>query len=106
MERTASRPSAEARRAPPRSTKEMDMEVDEDEGGRREGDRRRESEETQSSSERPLDLDHNPVAIERILAFGRELQSLHTKLSGANPSEQTKRLLQVTCLVIVCFVQQ
>ena len=84
---------------------EMDMEVDGDEGVRREEEEGEEEEEegrrkgregVQSSSEEPLDLDHNPVAIERILAFGRELQSLHTKLSGGSPSEQTKRLLQVS----------
>ena len=62
---------------------ETEMEVD-GEIGRREGVR-----------EDPVEVDHTPVAIEKILAFGRDLQALHTQLSSGNPSETLKTLLQV-----------
>ena len=39
--------------------------------------------------------DCGPVPIEKILAFGRDLQSLHTKLSSSHPGDQLKTLLQV-----------
>ena len=68
---------------------DTEMEVDGD-GGRRE--------ERDGEREEPIDVDHNPVAIEKILAFGRELQALHTQLSAANPRDHMKTLLQVyTC---------
>lgn len=61
---------------------ETEMEID-GEVGRRE------------VAEDPVDIDHTPVAIEKILAFGRDLQALHTQLSAGNPSESLKTLLQV-----------
>ena len=68
---------------------DTEMEVDGDGGGgRRE----------MGGREEPIDVDHNPVAIEKILAFGRELQALHTQLSAAHPRDHMKTLLQVyTC---------
>ena len=42
-----------------------------------------------------VDLDHNPVDIERVLAFGRELQSLFTKVTASKPNETLKTMLQV-----------
>ena len=67
----------------------MAMEVDsplllpgegEGESGRREG---------------GVDLDHNPVHIERVLAFGRDLQSLFNKVTATKPNDKLKTMLQV-----------
>lgn len=42
-----------------------------------------------------MDFDSNPVAIERILSFGRDLQALYTRLTSTKPNEQLKTMLQV-----------
>ena len=42
-----------------------------------------------------MDFDSNPVAIERILSFGRDLQALYTRLTATKPNEQLKTMLQV-----------
>lgn len=69
---------------------ETEMEVDGEIGRREEG-----------VTEDPVDVGHGPVAIEKILAFGRDLQALHTQLTSGNPSETLKTLLQVQA-VLVC----
>lgn len=72
---------------------ETEMEVD------GEGER---GEELEGDRGDPIDVDHSPVAIERILAFGRDLQALHTELSTGHPSDHLKTLLQVCwtyCLI-------
>lgn len=43
-----------------------------------------------------VDFDCNPVAIERLLSFGRELQGLFSHLTSSTPSEHLKTLLQVS----------
>ena len=48
-----------------------------------------------SPSSDAIDFDQNPVAIERVLAFGRDLQALYTKLTSSKPNEQLKTMLQV-----------
>ena len=42
-----------------------------------------------------VDLDHNPLDIERVLAFGRELQSLFSQITSAKPDDKLKTMLQV-----------
>ena len=72
---------------------EVEMEVD-GEGGRREevdGEEGRGEE----GMDEPIDIDSNPVDIEKILKFGRDLQSLYTQLSSGRPSDNLKTLLQV-----------
>ena len=43
-----------------------------------------------------VDFDCNPVAIERLLSFGRELQGLYSHLASSKPSEDLKTMLQVS----------
>ncbi len=42
-----------------------------------------------------VNLDSNPVAIERVLAFGRDLQVMYSELKTNKPNKQLKTLLQV-----------
>ena len=42
-----------------------------------------------------VDLDTNPVAIERVLGFGRDLQALYSGLTASKPNEPLKTMLQV-----------
>ena len=42
-----------------------------------------------------VDLDHNPMDIERVLSFGRELQSLFSRVTGAKQDDKLKAMLQV-----------
>ena len=67
---------------------EVDMEVDEGEG---EGEEVKE----RTVEEEVIDVERNPVAIEKILAFGRDLQALHTRLSSGHSNDILKTLLQV-----------
>ena len=46
---------------------------------------------------------HNTVAIEKILAFGRDLQALFTKLTASKPNEQLHTLLQVWNYVLCAY---
>ncbi|XP_064398306.1 ran-binding protein 10-like isoform X2 [Halichondria panicea] len=41
-----------------------------------------------------VNLDSNPVAIERVLAFGRDLQVMYSELKTNKPNKQLKTLLQ------------
>ena len=69
---------------------EADMEVDGEEGEEEEKERMVEEE------EEVIDVERNPVAIEKILAFGRDLQALHTHISsGHSNDDHLKTLLQV-----------
>ena len=43
-----------------------------------------------------MDFDRNPVAIERLLTFGRDLQALYSRLTSTHPNEQLKATLQVS----------
>ena len=43
-----------------------------------------------------VDFDRNPVAIERLLTFGRDLQALYSRLTATHPNEQLKATLQVS----------
>ena len=45
-----------------------------------------------------VDLDHNPVDIERVLAFGRELQSLFTQVTVDKPNDKLKSMLHVNAV--------
>lgn len=42
-----------------------------------------------------VDLDHNPMDIERVLAFGRDLQSLFSQVTASKPNDKLKTMLQV-----------
>ncbi len=46
-----------------------------------------------------INLDSNPVAIERVLAFGRDLQAMYSGLKTNKVNEQLKTLLQVCKLL-------
>ena len=59
------------------------------------GDPPDEAMEVDKPEETAVDLCHNTVAIEKILAFGRDLQALFTKLTASKPNEQLHTLLQV-----------
>ena len=67
---------------------EADMEVDGDEG-------EEEKERMIEEEEEVIDVERNPVAIEKILAFGRDLQTLHTRVSSGHSNDHLKTLLQV-----------
>lgn len=41
-----------------------------------------------------VDFDHNPVLVERLLGFGRELQTLYSHLTREHPNRQLQVLLQ------------
>ena len=71
----------------------MEMEVDGDDG-----DRGRGEEEEGEGSDEVINEDRSPVAIEKILAFGRDLQALHSRLSSEQPNNHLKTLLQVWSL--------
>ena len=45
-----------------------------------------------------VDLDHNPVDIERVLAFGRDLQSLFSQVTVDKPDDKLKSMLHVSCV--------
>ncbi|CAI8038699.1 Ran-binding protein 9 [Geodia barretti] len=66
---------------------EADMEVDGDEG-------EEEKERMIEEEEEVIDVERNPVAIEKILAFGRDLQTLHTRVSSGHSNDHLKTLLQ------------
>ena len=42
-----------------------------------------------------VDLDHNPVDIERVLSFGRDLQVLFSRITGSRHEDKLKTMLQV-----------
>ena len=48
-----------------------------------------------------VDFDRNPVAIERVLSFGQDLQALYGRLTASKPNDQLKNMLQV---YIPCIV--
>ena len=78
---------------------EVEMEVDGEEGRREEVDG--EGGRGEEVMEEPIDVDSNPVDIEKILSFGRDLQALYTQLSSGRPSDTLKTLLQV-CVSLHC----
>ena len=70
---------------------EAEMEVDE--------------EEKETTEDEVVDMERNPVAIEKILAFGRDLQALHTRLAAGHSADTLKTLLQVIeCVCVAEFV--
>ena len=71
---------------------EAEMEVEE------EGGRRRES----TAEEEVVEEERNPIDTEKILAFGRDLQSLLTRLSPGHSSDHLKTLLQVRESLVLC----
>ena len=42
-----------------------------------------------------LNFEQNPLAVEQLLGFGRELQALYSRLTESKPNDQLKELLQV-----------
>lgn len=46
-----------------------------------------------------VDFDRNPLAIERLLTFGRDLQTLYSRVTSSRPNEQLKTMLQVHVLL-------
>ena len=53
-----------------------------------------------SEGETLVDLDRNPVAIEKVLGFGRDLQAHYSRLTTSKPNEQLKTLLQVGDMIV------
>ena len=57
-----------------------------------------------SEGETLVDLDRNPVAIEKVLGFGRDLQAHYSRLTISKPNEQLKTMLQVsTCTCTLLY---
>ena len=60
-----------------------------------------EEEEKVEEEEEVIDVERNPVAIEKILAFGRDLQALHTLISPGHSNDHLKTLLQVQTALLL-----